>query len=121
MKNLDKDKILEETIGFIEKFPDNISATRAWKYVRTQGVRIGFENYNKIFQRLVSFGYLKARGYNKGYALLKPVEVLKDDFANNIVTESTVRVTKKSVTIRTINKICEWVRSIEQTKKKNIF
>ena len=121
MKNLDKDKILEETIGFIEKFPDNVSPTRAWKYVRTQGVRIGFENYNKIFQRLVSFGYLKAKGYNKGYALLKPVEVLKDDFANNIVTVSTMRVTKKCVTIRIINKICEWVRSIEQTKKRNMF
>lgn len=121
MKNLDKDKILEETIGFIEKFPDNVSPTRAWKYVRTQGVRIGFENYNKIFQRLVSFGYLKAKGYNKGYALLKPVEVLKDDFANNIVTESTMRVTKNSVTIRIINKICEWVRNLEQTKKKNVF
>lgn len=121
MKNLDKDKILEETIGFIEKFPDNVSPTRGWKYVRTQGVRIGFENYNKIFQRLVSFGYLKAKGYNKGYTLLKPIEVLKDDFANNIVAESAVRVTKNSVTIRIINKICEWVRSIEQTKKKNMF
>jgi hypothetical protein len=121
MKNLDKDKILEETIGFIEKFPDNISPTRAWKYVRTQGVRIGFENYNKIFQRLVGFGYLKAKGYNKGYTLLKPIEVLKDDFANNIVAESTMRVTKKCVTIKIINKICEWVRSIEQSKKKNIF
>ena len=121
MKNLDKDKILEETIGFIEKFPDNISPTRAWKYVRTQGIRIGFENYNKIFQRLVSFGYLKARGYNKGYTLLKPIEVLKDDFANNTVAESTMRVTKKCVTIRIINKICEWVRNLEQTKKKNVF
>ena len=121
MKNLDKDKILEETIGFIEKFPDNVSPTRGWKYVRTQGVRIGFENYNKIFQRLVSFGYLKAKGYNKGYTLLKPIEVLKDDFANNIVAESSVRVTKKCVTIKIINKICEWVRNIEQTKKKNMF
>lgn len=121
MKNLDKDKILEETIGFIEKFPDNISPTKGWKYVRTQGVRIGFENYDKIFQILVSFGYLKPKGYNKGYALLKPVEVLKDDFVNNIVTVDTVRVTKKCVTIRIINQICEWVRNLEQTKKKNVF
>ena len=121
MKNLDKDRILEEAINYIEKSPDNITPTKAWRYARAQGCRIGFENFNKIFQRLVSFGYIKPRGYNKGYALLKPIEVLKNDFSSHTVTESTVWVTKKCVTIRIINQICEWVRSLEQTKKKNVF
>ena len=121
MKNLDKDKILEEVINYIEKFPNNITPTKAWRYARSQGCRIGFENFNKIFQRLVNFGYMKPKGYNKGYALLKPIEVLKNDFSNHTVTECTVGVTKKCVTIRIINQICEWVRSLEQTKKKNIF
>lgn len=121
MKNLDKDRILEEAINYIEKSPDNITPTKAWRYARAQGCRIGFENFNKIFQRLVSFGYIEPRGYNKGYALLKPIEVLKNDFSSHTVTESTVGVTKKCVTIRIINQICEWVRSLEQTKKKNVF
>lgn len=122
MKSLDKDKILQEIIGYIEQHPDRTSQTKAWKYARAQGCRIGFENFSKVFSILINLKYVEANeGYNKGYRLIKSIQVLKDDFRNNIVTEDTVRVTKNSVTIRIINKICEWIRDIEQTKKKNVF
>jgi hypothetical protein len=121
MKNLDKDKILQETISYIEQYPDEINMTKAWKYTKAQDIKVGYDNYNKIFKKLIDFGYLESKGYNKGYILTKPIEVLKNDFDNNIVMASSMRVTKNSVTIRIINKICEWIRDIEQTKKKNVF
>ena len=121
MKNLDKDKILQETISYIEQYPDEINMTKAWKYTKAQDIKVGYDNYNKIFKKLIDFGYLESKGYNKGYVLVKPLEVLKNDFENNIVMASSMRVTKNNVTIKIINKICAWIRDIEQTKKKNVF
>ena len=119
-KKTNKAQVLEATIEYIQKHPDQIMKSKACAYVRLCGNQIGNDNYGIIFQELVDAGYIiPNEGYHNGYRVAN-LEKLINDTEHNIIVDDSPRVHNNIVTLGLILNIQKWISEIYY-KKKAIF
>ena len=119
-KKTNKAQVLEATIEYIQKHPDQIMKSKACAYVRLCGNQIGNDNYGIIFQELVDAGYIVPNeGYHNGYRVAN-LEQLINDTKHNIIVDDTPRIHNNIVTLGLIVNIQKWVSDICY-KKKTLF
>ena len=119
-KKTNKAQVLEATIEYIQKHPEQIMKSKACAYVRLCGNQIGNDNYGIIFQELVDAGYLvENEGYHNGYRVAD-LEKLINDTKDSIVVDDSPRIHNNIVTLGLILNIQKWISDV-CCKKKAVF
>lgn len=110
-------QVLEATIEYIQKHPNQIMKSKACAYTRLCGNQISNGNYSIIFQALVDEGYLVANeGYHTGYRVVD-LDKLINDAKPNIIVDDAPRVHNNIVTLEIILNIQKWISDICYNKK----
>lgn len=116
-KSSNKMKILNDTIEYIKKHPNNVMISKAGDYVRLCGNRISRSNYEKIFNCIVNMGYLiPNQGYHNGYSVVD-LDKLIHDAETNIIINDAPQVHNNNVNLALIIKIQKWISSMHYKKK----
>lgn len=116
-KKTNKTLVVDATIKYIKKNPEQVMISKAGDYVRLCGHHISRTNYEKIFKNFIEKGYLvENEGYHNGYRVVD-LNKLIHDAENNIIIDDAPRVHNNNVNIALIIKIQKWISSIYYKKK----
>lgn len=119
-KKTNKMLVVEATVEYIKKHPEQVMISKAGDYVRLCGHHISRKYYEEIFNSFIDAGYLiPNEGYHKGYRVVD-LDKLIHDAETTIVVDDSPRVHKNNVNLALIIKIQKWISSIYY-KKKTLF
>lgn len=116
-KKTNKTLVIEATIEYIKKNPEQVMISKVGEYVRLCGNHISRKHYEEIFKNFIEKGYLvKNEGYHKGYRVID-LNKLINDAKNNIIIDDSPQVRNNNVNYALIVKIQKWISSIYYKKK----
>lgn len=116
-------RLIEDVYDYFYK--DNhksVSSTNGWKHATNNGIRIGYPNYKKFFQRFIDNETIKpSDGYNKGYAVISTKNQFKDDYKLHIDDDIPPCLPNNNVIVRIIKNVYEWISSANTEKSNKLF
>ena len=117
-KNANKEAIVEKMIQYLKIHVDQtIVKKKCEAYIRAQGVRFDSHIFSKLYDNMITAGYLKQIAPRKG-CIVTDVNNLKQAVENNTVLSYSRRIVANSVTIQFLHKICKWYKDIKPKYKK---
>jgi len=117
-KNANKEAIVKKMIQYLELHANQtIVKKKCEAYIRAQGVRFDTHIFSKLYDNMITAGYLQQIASRKGCIVVN-ADNLKQAVENNTVLSYSRRVVELSVTIQFLHKICKWYKDIKPKYKK---
>jgi len=117
-------QLTEDTYNyFYKENRKSVSATNGWKHATNNGIRIGYANYKKFFQRFIDNKTIEpSKGYNKGYAVKSTKEKFCNDYKLHIDEDIPPCLPNNDVIVRIIKNVYEWISDVNTgTSDKQLF